>query len=198
MSWNNLYRHGLNRAALCGRSRSRRNEHAARDLTAKVVNGSSVRQSPAKSLFSLIQRSEIERVSSRPRTRCPLANLVQGADPKRTIDLVMTFWVLKGPGGRTVLVDAGFYSAGGFDSADEVVTGSCPVGRGLPPARSRAMETENPTDARPGPARPDTPSCPRPHADRAARESLAVRQSPRRPRPEGRRRRPAGDPPVSR
>jgi glyoxylase-like metal-dependent hydrolase (beta-lactamase superfamily II) len=40
---------------------------------------------------------------------CPLANLVQGADPKRTIDLAMTFWVLKGPGGRTVLVDAGFY-----------------------------------------------------------------------------------------
>ena len=40
---------------------------------------------------------------------CPLANLVQGADPKRTIDLAMTFWVLKDPGGRTVLVDAGFY-----------------------------------------------------------------------------------------
>jgi glyoxylase-like metal-dependent hydrolase (beta-lactamase superfamily II) len=40
---------------------------------------------------------------------CPLANLVKGADPKRTIDLAMTFWVLKDPGGRTVLVDAGFY-----------------------------------------------------------------------------------------
>ena len=40
---------------------------------------------------------------------CPLANLVQGADPKRTIDLAMTFWVLKDPGRRTVLVDAGFY-----------------------------------------------------------------------------------------
>jgi glyoxylase-like metal-dependent hydrolase (beta-lactamase superfamily II) len=40
---------------------------------------------------------------------CPLANLVQGADPKRTIDLAMTFWVLKDPDGRTVLVDAGFY-----------------------------------------------------------------------------------------
>ena len=40
---------------------------------------------------------------------CPLANLVKGADPKRKIDLAMTFWVLKDPGGRTVLVDAGFY-----------------------------------------------------------------------------------------
>ena len=40
---------------------------------------------------------------------CPLANLVKGADPERKIDLAMTLWVLKGPGGRTVLVDAGFY-----------------------------------------------------------------------------------------
>jgi len=40
---------------------------------------------------------------------CPLANLVKGADPGRKIDLAMTFWVLKGPGGRTVLVGAGFY-----------------------------------------------------------------------------------------
>jgi len=40
---------------------------------------------------------------------CPLANLVKGADPGRTIDLAMTLWVLKDPGGRTVLVDAGFY-----------------------------------------------------------------------------------------
>ena len=40
---------------------------------------------------------------------CPLANLVKGADPGRKIDLAMTFWVLKNPGGRTILVDAGFY-----------------------------------------------------------------------------------------
>jgi hypothetical protein len=40
---------------------------------------------------------------------CPLANLVKGADPARKIDLAMTLWVLKNPGGRTVLVDAGFY-----------------------------------------------------------------------------------------
>src|SRR6516225_7208104 len=40
---------------------------------------------------------------------CPLANLVKGADPKRKIDLAMTFWVLKDPGRRIVRVDAGFY-----------------------------------------------------------------------------------------
>jgi len=38
-----------------------------------------------------------------------VANLVQGADPERKLDLAMTVWVLKGPDGRTVLVDAGFY-----------------------------------------------------------------------------------------
>jgi glyoxylase-like metal-dependent hydrolase (beta-lactamase superfamily II) len=40
---------------------------------------------------------------------CPVSFLVQGADPERKIDLAFTFWVLKGPAGRTVLVDAGFY-----------------------------------------------------------------------------------------
>jgi hypothetical protein len=34
------------------------------------------------------------------------------ACPGRTIDLAMTFRVLKDPGGRTVLVDAGFYRPG--------------------------------------------------------------------------------------
>jgi glyoxylase-like metal-dependent hydrolase (beta-lactamase superfamily II) len=38
-----------------------------------------------------------------------VANLVQGADPGRKLDIAMTIWVLKGPDGRTVLVDAGFY-----------------------------------------------------------------------------------------
>ena len=39
----------------------------------------------------------------------PVASLVQGADPQRKLDLAMTVWVLKGPAGRTVLVDSGFY-----------------------------------------------------------------------------------------
>jgi glyoxylase-like metal-dependent hydrolase (beta-lactamase superfamily II) len=38
-----------------------------------------------------------------------VADLVQGADRGRKLDLAMTVWVLKGPDGRTILVDAGFY-----------------------------------------------------------------------------------------
>jgi glyoxylase-like metal-dependent hydrolase (beta-lactamase superfamily II) len=38
-----------------------------------------------------------------------VADLVQGADRGRKLDIAMTIWVLKGPDGRTVLVDAGFY-----------------------------------------------------------------------------------------
>jgi glyoxylase-like metal-dependent hydrolase (beta-lactamase superfamily II) len=38
-----------------------------------------------------------------------VANLVQGADRGRTLDIAMTVWVLKGPDGRTILVDAGCY-----------------------------------------------------------------------------------------
>ncbi len=39
----------------------------------------------------------------------PVDSLVAGAETGRTLDIAMTFWVLKGPEGRTVLVDAGFY-----------------------------------------------------------------------------------------
>jgi glyoxylase-like metal-dependent hydrolase (beta-lactamase superfamily II) len=39
----------------------------------------------------------------------PVASLVQGADPGRKLDIAMSVWVLKGPGRRTMLVDAGFY-----------------------------------------------------------------------------------------
>lgn len=39
----------------------------------------------------------------------PVYALVQGADRERRLDIAMTFWVLKGSGGRTILVDAGFY-----------------------------------------------------------------------------------------
>jgi glyoxylase-like metal-dependent hydrolase (beta-lactamase superfamily II) len=47
-----------------------------------------------------------------------VANLVQGADPERKLDLAMTVWVLKGPDGRTVLVDAGFYRPPYIDRKD--------------------------------------------------------------------------------
>jgi glyoxylase-like metal-dependent hydrolase (beta-lactamase superfamily II) len=39
----------------------------------------------------------------------PVSALVQGAEPRRKLDIAMTLWVLKGPEGRTILVDAGFY-----------------------------------------------------------------------------------------
>jgi hypothetical protein len=38
----------------------------------------------------------------------PVSALVQGAERDRKLDIAMTYWVLKGPDGRTVLVDAGF------------------------------------------------------------------------------------------
>ena len=39
----------------------------------------------------------------------PLNGLVEGADSTGRIDLAMMVWLLRGPGGRTVLVDAGFH-----------------------------------------------------------------------------------------
>jgi glyoxylase-like metal-dependent hydrolase (beta-lactamase superfamily II) len=38
-----------------------------------------------------------------------VANLVQGADRDRKLDITMMVWALKGPDRRTVVVDAGFY-----------------------------------------------------------------------------------------
>jgi len=37
------------------------------------------------------------------------SGLLEGADTSRRIDIAMTVWLLKGPDGRNVLVDAGFY-----------------------------------------------------------------------------------------
>lgn len=37
------------------------------------------------------------------------SGLIDGADTSRRLDLAMSVWLLKGPGGRNVLVDAGFY-----------------------------------------------------------------------------------------
>ncbi|HWQ34047.1 MAG TPA: N-acyl homoserine lactonase family protein [Blastocatellia bacterium] len=39
----------------------------------------------------------------------PVASLVAGADKTRRLDIRMMIWLLKGPGGRNILVDAGFY-----------------------------------------------------------------------------------------
>jgi glyoxylase-like metal-dependent hydrolase (beta-lactamase superfamily II) len=45
-----------------------------------------------------------------------VSDLVAGADTTRTLDIAMMFWLLKGPGGRRVLVDAGFYRQKFLDS----------------------------------------------------------------------------------
>jgi len=46
----------------------------------------------------------------------PVRYLVAGADTTRTIDIAMMFWLLEGPAGRRVLVDAGFYRQKFIDS----------------------------------------------------------------------------------
>ena len=38
-----------------------------------------------------------------------VSSLIAGADPGRRLDIAMMVWLLKGPNGRNVLVDAGFY-----------------------------------------------------------------------------------------
>jgi hypothetical protein len=38
----------------------------------------------------------------------PVSELVEGAAPGRKLDIAMTFWVLKGPDGRSVFVYAAF------------------------------------------------------------------------------------------
>jgi glyoxylase-like metal-dependent hydrolase (beta-lactamase superfamily II) len=59
----------------------------------------------------------------------PVRHLVAGADTSRRTDIAMMFWLLEGPGGRRVLVDAGFYAQkflddwkpAGFVRPDEAV-----------------------------------------------------------------------------
>ncbi len=44
-----------------------------------------------------------------------VSSLVAGADPARTIDIPFMIWVLKGPDGRNILVDAGSYHGSVFE-----------------------------------------------------------------------------------
>jgi len=39
----------------------------------------------------------------------PVEALIAGADPARKLDIAMVVWILKGPGGKNVLVDTGFH-----------------------------------------------------------------------------------------
>ena len=49
------------------------------------------------------------RYATIPRFR--IANLIAGTDTARRLDIAMTVWLLRGPHGRNVLVDAGFHRA---------------------------------------------------------------------------------------
>src|SRR4029077_6152136 len=40
-----------------------------------------------------------------------VSGLIAGADTSRRLDIAMMVWLLKGPGGPNVLVDAGFHRA---------------------------------------------------------------------------------------
>ena len=60
---------------------------------------------------------------------CPVSFLVQGAEPQPKVDLAMTVWVLKGPDGRTVLVDAGFYRPQFFKEFEGIADYTRPTGR---------------------------------------------------------------------
>lgn len=66
----------------------------------------------------------------------PVRALISGADSTRTLDIAMMFWLLQGPRGRHVLVDAGFYHQKFLDSwkpADFVRPDEAVRRFGLPP-----------------------------------------------------------------
>ena len=66
----------------------------------------------------------------------PVRALVAGADSTRTLDIAMMFWLLEGPGGRRVLVDAGFYRQKFLDAwkpADFVPPSEALARSGVPP-----------------------------------------------------------------
>jgi glyoxylase-like metal-dependent hydrolase (beta-lactamase superfamily II) len=66
----------------------------------------------------------------------PVSALVAGADTTRTLDIAMMFWLLQGPGGRRVLVDAGFYRQKFLDAwkiADYAKPSEALAGFGVPP-----------------------------------------------------------------
>jgi len=66
----------------------------------------------------------------------PIHELVAGADTTRKLDIAMMFWLLEGPAGRRVLVDAGFYRQKFLDSwkpADFMRPCDVVQGFGVPP-----------------------------------------------------------------
>lgn len=55
------------------------------------------------------QKYEVYAIRYGTLTNFPVAELVTGADTSRRMDAAMSVWLLKGPGNRRVLVDAGYY-----------------------------------------------------------------------------------------
>lgn len=74
---------------------------AAIALGACVALGSPARAQPAPEY-------EVYAIRYAMLSQFKVSGLVQGADTSRRLDIAMMVWLLKGPAGRTVLVDAGF------------------------------------------------------------------------------------------
>src|SRR5262245_17851588 len=65
----------------------------------RVAVAQSAAQAPVWEVYAIRYASLPFRVSG----------LIAGADTSRRLDIAMMVWLLKGPNGRNVLVDAGFY-----------------------------------------------------------------------------------------
>src|SRR5262249_62299789 len=63
----------------------------------------------ASNLSAGADKCEVYAVRFATITNFPVASLVAGADRSRRLDIAMTIWVLKGPGGRGAVVDSGFH-----------------------------------------------------------------------------------------
>ncbi len=66
----------------------------------------------------------------------PVGDLVAGADTTRKLDIAVTLWLLRGPAGRRVLLDAGFYRQKFLDSwkpADYMRPSDAVAQLGVPP-----------------------------------------------------------------
>src|SRR5262252_8213949 len=83
----------------------------------------------------------------------PVSSLVAGADPSRKMDIQMMVWLLKGPGGRNILVDSGFYrdkffkqwKIKDFVKPSEAVAGSASNRKRSPTSSSRTCIGITPT-----------------------------------------------------
>ncbi|PYP88807.1 MAG: hydrolase glyoxylase [Blastocatellia bacterium AA13] len=71
--------------------------------------GMSAGQNPAPAQPEVKPVYEVYAISYGVLPDFPVSQLVAGADKSRKMDIQMMFWLLKGPGGRNILVDCGFH-----------------------------------------------------------------------------------------